>query len=140
MRCHRKVAGRSKKMKINAYKNYENEIEVDIDTVLVSTWNAYLEAEGEDNKISFNDKEFFENSFGNAYDAAHAVAIGNWRWTDTFVFFDEDGYLVSFNHWDDENSPIDINIDSLIQSIKKQQKRYVVNNIPRAIHDALQEV
>ena len=133
-------------MEISAYKNYGGQVEVDTDTVLVSMWNAYLEAEGEDNKISLNNKEFFKNSFENAYDAAHAVAIGNWRWTDTFIFFDEDGYLVSFTHWDDETSPIDldkINIDSLIQNIKnskKNKKRYVVNNIPRAIHDALQEV
>ena len=112
---------------VRAYKNYNDEIEVDLDTVLVSLWNAYIEAEGYGNKISFNDKGFFEKNFENSYDAAWAVSLsGGWRWTDTFVYFDEDGYLTSFSHWDDERSPIDIDkldICQLINSLKKWHKK-----------------
>ena len=120
-------------------------VEVNMDTVMVSLWNAHIVAEGYGNKISFNDKGFFDSAFENAYDAAWAVSLsGKWCWSDEFVFFGEDGYLTSFSHWDDENSPIDldkINIGSLIQSLKKwhKNKKGCVDNIPRAIHDALQE-
>ena len=126
---------------VRAYKNYNDGIEVDLDTVLVSLWNAYIEAEGYGNKISFNDKGFFENNFESPYDAAWAVSLsGGWRWTDDFVCFDEDGYLTSFSHWDDANSPIDldkIDVGLLIQSLKKWHKHKPVDNISRAIHDAL---
>ena len=118
-------------------KNY---VDVDMDMVLISIYNAQIE----DNKISYNDKDFFESTFENKYDAAWAVSIsGKWTWSDDFVFFGEDGNITSFNHWNDERSPIDLDkldISQLINNLKKQQKkRYVVDNIPKAIHDALQE-
>ena len=119
------------------------EIDLDLDTIIVSMWNAYVEAEGYGNKISFNDKEFFNNTFENPYDAAWAVSLsGRWAWSDDYVYFDNDGYITSFSHWDDERSPIDIDkldICQLINSLKKwhKKKRYVVDNIPSAIHDAL---
>ena len=126
---------------IRAYKNYNDGIEVDLDTVLVSLWNAYIEAEGYGNKISFNDKGFFENNFESPYDAAWAVSLsGGWRWSDDYVYFDEDGYLTSFSHWDDDSSPINLDkldICQLINSLKKWQKKEQDNNISRAIHDAL---
>ena len=134
-------------MEKKAYKNYEDEIVIDADTVFVSIWNAYLEAEGRDNKIFYNNKEFFENSFDNSYDAVMAVSLsGRWNWADDYVCFDEDGYITSFCHWDDENSPIDIDkidVTDLIKSLEKcnkNKKRYVVNNIPKAIHNALKEI
>ena len=119
----------------------KNEINMNMDMVLISIYNAQIE---EENKIYVNDKDFFENSFENAYDAAWAVSLsGKWAWSDDYVYFDNDGYITSFSHWDDETSPIDIDkidINDLIQNIKKQHKNgYVVNNIPRAIHDALQK-
>ena len=135
-------------MKIRAYKNYSGQVEIDLDTVLVSLWNAYIEAdeaEGRD-KIYLNNKGFFENSFENAYDAAWAVSLsGKWNWTDNFVYFDKDGYLTSFSHWNDENSPIDIDkidVGLLIDGLKKWSKNKTCkqgqeNNISRAIHDAL---
>ena len=99
----------------------KNEIDMNMDMVLISIYNAQAE-----NKISFNDKGFFENNFDNPYDAAWAVSLsGGWNWTDDFVCFDEDGYLTSFSHWDDANSPIDldkIDVGLLIQSLKKWHK------------------
>ena len=119
-------------------KNYY--VDVDMDMIFISIYNS----QEEDNKISYNDVDFFNNTFENSYDAAWAVSIsGKWAWSDDFVFFDDEGYLTSFNHWDDENSPINLDklgISQLINSLKKQHKNGYVNNIPRAIHDALKEV
>lgn len=123
------------------------EIELDMETVLVSLWNAYIENAGYYyNKIFCNNKEFFEKSFNNSFDAAWAVSLsGKWRWSDDYVYFDNDGYITSFSHWDDETSPIDldkIDVSPLIDGLKKfhkKNKKGYVNNIPKAIHEALQE-
>ena len=124
------------------YVDYTGHIRIDADTFIVSAWNKYVEeVEGGDNKIFLNDKNFFEENISNAYDAAMAVALsGAWRWADKFVCFDDDGYLTSFSHWDDVSSPVDVNkIDiSFIRQLQDIKKRYVVNNIPREIHEALQ--
>ena len=132
------------------YENFSGQIEIDTDALIVSAWNAYVEADftlGEEegnNKIFLNNKEYFENSFKTPYDAAIAVASGNWSWTDDFVYFDDKGYLVSFSHWDEETCPIDIekiNIDYLfdgLEKLKKKQKKEQDNNISRVIHDALE--
>ena len=114
-----------------------NAVEIDMDTIVVSLWNYAAE---EDNRIYFNDPGFFENFFENAYDAAWAVSIGNWCRTDSFVCFDGEGCLVSFTHWDDDKSPIDIDkldISQLINRLRKRN-RYTVNSIPEAIHNALE--
>ena len=126
---------------------YGGKIRVDSYVIITALWNKFIEEEGEDkgygSKVFPNNKEFFENSFENAYDAAHAVSIGDWRWTDDFVYFNEEGYLVSFSQCDDETCPIDmgkIDVDYIVRSLQDLQdkeKRYVVNNIPKAIHDAL---
>lgn len=95
-----------------------------------------------DNKIFSNNKEFFENSFENAYDAAWAVSLSSkWAWSDDYVYFDAEGYLTSFSHWDDENSPIDIDKLAYIQLKNSLDgvEGYVVNNVPMAIHEALKE-
>ena len=118
-------------------KNY---VEVDIDMILVSIYKSC--EENEDNKIAYNDADFFNNSFDSPFDAAWAVSIsGKWKWNDDFVYFDDEGNLTSFSRWDDETSPIDLDkldISRLINNLKRCKKdRYVVNNIPRAIHDAL---
>ena len=131
-------------MKIKAYETYNNGVEFDTDTVIVSLWNAYVECRGEE-KISLNNKEFFENSFENSFDAAWAVSLSNkWDWRDEYVYFNGEGYLTSFSHWDDERSPIDLDkldISQLIDDLKKWHKKdNSISNIPRAIHDALQEV
>ena len=121
------------------YVNYNKCIEISFDALIVTMWNTYVEAVERDKKISPNNKEFFENSFDNQYDAAWAVSLsGQWSWTDDYVCFDEDGYITSFTHWDDEGSPIDIDkldlshlIDGLERWDKKEQKGSI------SIHDAL---
>ena len=118
------------------YVNYNGCIEISIDALIVAAWNRYIEYAGGDNFISIN------------YAAAIPVALGGrWDWRDRFVYFDEKGYLSSFSHWDDERSPIDldkIDISSLIDGLQDLQtnavdKKRPVNNIPKAIHEALQE-
>ena len=104
------------------YENYNQRVEVSFDALIVSMWNR-----GGENKVFLNNKEFFENSFESAYDAACAVSFsGKWRWEDDFVYVDEGGYLASFSHWDDENSPIDadrLDISQLIEGMKKWPKK-----------------
>ena len=111
-------------MKIRAYKNYTDEVEIDTDTVIMSLWNAYIDAGGEgSDKIFLNNQDFLNNTFENAYDAAMAVSLsGHWSWSDNYVYFNGEGYLISFSHWDDENSPINLdklNICPLINNLKK---------------------
>lgn len=127
-----------------AYVNYKECVEVNFDALIAAVWNKYVEYKGGYNKIFLNNKEFFKTSFEDKYDAAWAVSSGDWRWTDSFVFFDSEGNLTSFSHWNDERSPIDIDkidvsplIDGLKKFHKKNDKRYVVDNIPKAIHEAL---
>lgn len=126
------------------YINYNDQIELDGDMILIAAWNEYT-AGDKGSEIFMNDKEFFENSFKNPYDAALAVSLSDkWQWEDRFVYFSHEGQLTSFSHWDDANSPIDIDkidISNLINDLKRcrGKKRYI-NNIPRAIHDALEEV
>ena len=128
-----------------AYVTFDGQMRIDVYMIIISLWNAYLESEQQDSlKVFPNNWEFFEKKINNAYDAAMAVSLsGRWSWSDSFVYFDEDGYLTSFSRLDDESCPIDldkIDIDYLIRSLqdlKNMKKRYVVNNIPKAIHDAL---
>ena len=125
------------------YTDYNERVAISFDALIVAMWDEYSDNKGGENKIFLNNKEFFENSFDNSYDTARAVSLsGKWSWSDDFVYFDEEGYLTSFNHWDDKNSPINIDkldICQLINSLKnfRNKQGCVVNNISRAIHDAL---
>ena len=112
-------------MKIKAYKNYNDEVEFDVDSMVVSLWNAYEEEEGgSENKIYVNDADFFNSKFDNAYDAVMAVSLsGKWTWSDDYVYFDNNGYITSFNHWDDVKSPV--NLDRLGICLKRRyQEEY----------------
>lgn len=104
------------------YINYNDQIELDGDMILIAAWNEYT-AGDKGSEIFMNDKEFFENSFKNPYDAALAVSLSDkWQWEDRFVYFSHEGQLTSFSHWDDANSPIDIDkidISNLINDLKR---------------------
>lgn len=106
------------------FTNYEGRVEIDGDMILVAAWNEYIDHyDNGGEKIDSNNEEFFENFFANKYDAAWAVSMNDkWDRTDRFVYFSLDAHLVSFTHWDDERSPIDIDkidISNLINSLKK---------------------
>ena len=111
----------------------------EVDNILIPMWNGYIDEIGYGEKIFHNGAEFFRK-FETPYDAAWAVSIGDWRRTDEYVCFNGEGLLISFQHWNDENSPLDMSRLSNWLQTKIGKKRYVVNSIPRAIHDALQEV
>ena len=106
-------------MKKNFFENID--IDVVLDTILIPLWNEYIEKTGYGEKIFPNEAEFFnDGKFVTQYDAAWAVSIGDWRRTDEYVCFNEEGYLASFSHWDDKNSPMDITrLSTWIQTRKK---------------------
>ena len=117
----------------------KNDIDTVLDTILIPAWNEYINRVGYGEKIFPNEAEFFnDGKFPSPYDAAWAVSLGDYRRTDEYVCFDDEGYLTSFCHWNDKNSPVDITRLSTWMQVNKIDKKYVVNNIPRAIHDALQ--
>ena len=127
------------------YTDYNGSIKIDCDALIVALWNY---KSSEDNKIYVNDAEFINSTFKSSYEAAYAVSLGKkWAWTDTYAYFDNEGFLVSFSHWDDANSPIDKkDIDCLVEGVEnfnRQQQEHRMTtpaeNISRAIHDALKE-
>ena len=134
-------------MGMNAYITYDGKVRIDSYEIIVSMWNAYAEG-GNKSKVYLNNSDFFEKNFKNKYDAAWAVSIGDWRWTDDFVYFNEDGHLTSFSRCEDNTCPIEmdkIDIGYLIRALqdiekdhKKEHKKEYDNNISRAIHDALE--
>lgn len=107
------------------YTDYNGRVVIDEDILLVAAWDEYIKDTGADSETIYlnDDKEFFENTFQNKYDAALAVSLSNkWQWADKFVYVSREGFLTSFSHWDDENSPIaidKIDINNLINSLKK---------------------
>ena len=125
------------------YMNYDQNVTISVDALIVSMWNKYSEDKGGDKKIYVYNKEFFENAFENSYDAAWAVSLsGKWDLADDYVCFDEDGYLTSFSRCDDKNSTIDpdkLDLSQLIDGLKNLKKWHKKRqgSIAIAIHDAL---
>ena len=124
------------------YANYDATIVVNFDALIVEAWNKFIEEGGEGNRISLNNREFFENSFKSPYDAAWAVSCEKWNWEDEYVCFSNDRHLVSFNRWDDEGSPINpdkLDICQLIEGLKRwpKKKKEQEGCIALAIQDAL---
>ena len=121
-------------------KNFFENIDIVLDRIIIPIWNDYIEKVGYGEKIFPNEAEFFnDGKFSTPYDAVWAVSIGDWRRTDEYVCFNE-GFLVSFQHWSDKNSPVDIvRLSTWIQTNKTYDKKVYMNNIPKAIHEALQE-
>ena len=78
---------------------------------IIELWNEYTEElDYREDIVYENDKSFFDEMFGIAYDAVVAVTHGDWRQDDNYVVFNGYGHLESFNHWRDYNSPIDIDV------------------------------
>ena len=78
---------------------------------VVELWNECIRDKNyPDDEVFYNDEEFFNEMFGNAYGAVLSVTLGDWRNSDDYVAFDGYGNVVSFNYWNDYNSPIDVDI------------------------------
>lgn len=123
----------------NAIYDVGNKVQIHSDILIISLWNKI----GEGCKVFSNEREFFIERFKNPFDAAWAVSAGRYSWEDEFVYFSNEGYLMSFTKLDDDNCPIRldmIDISSLIKELQDLDKKTYVDNIPRAIHDALQDV
>lgn len=75
---------------------------------VIELWNECIEYTGyTDDEVYENGEFFFNEIFRNPYDAAMAVAYGDWRVNDDYVCFNGYGNLESFNYWQDNNSPVD---------------------------------
>lgn len=67
-----------------------------------------------------NEKNALEEMFsGNVDSALRAAYYGDYRYTDCYVTFDAYGHLVSFDHHDDEKSPIWI--DEIVDYFENKQ-------------------
>lgn len=80
------------------------------DYAIVSLWNHYVDENGLDERVYLNLPDEINKAFSTPYDVALAMSHGDWYPTDRHFFFNRFGNLISFNHWDDEQSPIDIDL------------------------------
>jgi len=97
---------------------------------IIALWNECIKEKGySDDKVFYNGREFFDEMFGNAYDAALSVIYGDWRDSDEFVAFDEYGNVRSFNGWEGYGSPIDADIlaDWLLENHEKAKEIGIVD-------------
>lgn len=105
------------------YINYNEKIQIDSEIIIISLWNRLLEMKGKGGRIFRNNREYFFREFADTYDAVRAVSAsaGNYRWTDEFVYIDENkGCLMSFSLLDDVSCPINLDeiaIGNLIQEL-----------------------
>lgn len=77
---------------------------------IIRAWNNYCSDECMEDYIHDNDEYFFEEMFNKADEAVRAVCYGNYNYQHSYVVFNAYGNLNSFYYWEDENSPIDLNI------------------------------
>lgn len=96
-------------MKAKEIKDYINNEMDSID--VINLWNDCIEDKNIlDDKIYNNGEDFFEEMFSSPYDAVRAVAYGEYTLNDNYIAFDGYGNIVTFDYWDDEGSPVDIDI------------------------------
>lgn len=88
---------------VSIIKNWDNE-------KIIRAWNNYCADECMEDYIHGNDEYFFEEMFEKADEAVSAVCFGNYRYQDDYVVFNAYGNLDTFDYWDEEKSPIDLNI------------------------------
>lgn len=104
-------------------KDYKHWLEQNITNILkeheiIDIWNCYFKS---NHPIFDNDKYFFENEMGefHPYDIAIAICNGNYKIEDNYVCLNETEDLISFNSYNDKNSPF--NLIELIQYIIEKQ-------------------
>ena len=79
---------------------------------VINLWNNYVGEKcypREDGTIYTNNCAVF-NSFFTPYDAVMSVLYGHYNENDNYVIIDESENVQSFTNWDDEKSPVDIDI------------------------------
>lgn len=80
------------------------------DYAIVSLWNHYVDENDLGERVYLNLPDEINKAFSTPYDVALAIGHGDWNPTDRHFFLNQFGDLISFNHWDDEQSPIDIDL------------------------------
>ena len=79
---------------------------------VINLWNNYVGEKcypHENDTIYTNNCAVF-NSFFTPYDAMMSVLYGHYNENDNYVIIDESENVQSFTNWDDEKSPVDIDI------------------------------
>jgi hypothetical protein len=89
---------------------------------VINLWNECIEHTNmPDDRVYENSSDFFNTYFNSPSDAVLAVCYGNYKECEKYIVFDGYGNVVTFDYWDDENSPIDIYIltDWLLENPEK---------------------
>lgn len=80
------------------------------DTV-IELWNECVDdIHRPGDKVYRNDREFFDTVFRSPYDAILAVVNGDWNEPEEYAALDNEENVVSFDWFDEETSPIDMDI------------------------------
>lgn len=99
-------------MKLEEY--IERAIEKMDNEEVIDLWERYCDENNcVDDGIYNNDSMTINDFFvGSPYDAILSVVLGDWRSADNYFRFNRYGNIESFNYWNDDNSPIDL--DALV--------------------------
>lgn len=87
---------------------------------IIDVWNRICEDNNNPDDIIYcNGEDFFTSMFGcDIMSAVRAVSFGSYNFNDCYVRLNGYGNVESFDYWDDDNSPMDI--DEIVE--------YVIDN------------
>ena len=77
---------------------------------VINLWNECVEEKSYPYSTIYTNNCAFFNTFFMPFDAVCAVMHGHYNENDNYVIIDEHDNVQSFNNWDDEKSPVDIDI------------------------------
>ena len=77
---------------------------------VINLWNECVEENAYLYNVVYTNNCAFFNTFFMPFDAVLAVMHGNYKEEDNYVIIDEHKNVQSFTNWDDEKSPVDIDI------------------------------
>lgn len=99
----------------------KNLITNSISSAIVWAWNHVCQENNDyDNEVFENEETKLNEVFSNnVYAALRSAFYGDYDYTDSFCCFDGYGDLVSFDYYDSENSPIDI--EEIVDYFEKNQ-------------------
>lgn len=89
---------------------------------VINLWNECIEwTNRSDDEVFENDPSFFDTYFNSPSDAVLAACYGKYKECKKYIAFDGYGNVVTFDYWDDYNSPVDIYIltDWLLENPEK---------------------
>lgn len=98
---------------------------------VINLWNECIgHTNRPDDEVYENGSDFFNAYFNSPSDAVLAVCYGNYKECEKYIAFDGYGNVVTFDYWDDENSPIDIYVlvDWLVENPDKAVEYGIEND------------